>query len=159
MPLAADIEISSPDLKESKKILALHGGIPCCEFSDYNNNESIWKEFMNLKDTCERCSVDKSELIGKQILWNDFDLEGRLNCNIFNFYRSCEKIVSIKTLENFCECYKYDFIVRGHTFLKATPIHNLANKCYTIFSASNYMGFDNVGCIAYFDYNVIGRTI
>ena len=35
--------------KESKKILALHGGIPCCEFSDYNNNESIWKEFMNLK--------------------------------------------------------------------------------------------------------------
>ena len=158
LPLAADIDINSPNLKKTRRILAVHGGIPCRRFSDCASNELIWNSFINLKDAVKRVPVEKFNepyLLGTQILWNDFECIGVAFENVYNEDRTNGRIISKEALENFCKIYNYDFIIRGHTFYREEPIHNLFNKCYTIFSASNYCRTDNNGAIAYFDYHRI----
>lgn len=161
LPLAADIDIDSPSLKKTRKILAVHGGIPCRRFSDYASNELIWNSFMNLRETNGRIPVDISNepyVLGTQILWNDFECTGVTFENVYNKDRTNGRIISKEALENFCKVYNYDFIIRGHTFYGNESIYNLFNKCYTIFSASNYVGSGNTGAIAYFDYYRIGKV-
>lgn len=161
LPFAADIEIDSLDLdlgfdhKDTKNILALHGGFPCEESSEIEPNLDIWKKFLDLRFTNKRCTIGIAEqpyLIGTQILWNDFSDDDNLEDNEFNYGRFCGRVISKKTLENFCKRYGFSFIIRGHTFYKQDPCHNLMNKCYTIFSASDYVGSGNEGCVVYFDY-------
>ena len=62
-------------------------------------------------------------------------------------------MISQRMLKIFCNFYGYDFIIRGHTFNEKESFYNLRDKCYTIFSASNYNDTGSVGCIAYFDYD------
>ena len=160
-PFAADIEIDSPDSKSVKKVLAVHGGIPCGQYYNFSSNELIWGEFMNLKDTEQRCFVDgvnQSFTIGTQLLWNDFNCNEDLGENTFNLGRLCGRLISKLTLEIFCRTYGYDFIIRGHTFFGTESFHNLENRCYTIFSASNYCGCGNKGCVARLDYDGIEKS-
>ncbi|MBQ6143958.1 MAG: metallophosphoesterase [Clostridia bacterium] len=161
LPLAADIDIDSPSLKKTRKILAVHGGIPCEELSDLASNELMWESFMKLRKTFRRPPVEilnEPYILGTQILWNDFDCKGETDKNIFNSDRSSGRVISKAALKKFCKIYSYDFIIRGHTFYGNESIYNLFNRCYTIFSASNYVGSGNKGSIAYFDYYRISKA-
>ena len=158
LPLAADITIDSPGSQSVRKILAIHGGFPCEENSDIASNEEIWEEFMSLKKTNQRNDVNECVKngifsISVQILWNDFSVFPLIKENFLNCSRGCGRMISQRMLKIFCNFYGYDFIIRGHTFNEKESFYNLRDKCYTIFSASNYNDTGSVGCIAYFDYD------
>ncbi len=161
LPLAADFYIDSPNLKKTRKVLAVHGGIPCESSSDFTSNKLMWESFMNLKDTFRRLPVEilnEPYILGTQMLWNDFECKGYIDENVFNADRASGRVISREALENFCKAYNYDYIIRGHTFYGNESIYNLFDKCYTIFSASNYAGSGNIGAIAYFDYYRISKV-
>lgn len=161
LPLAAEFELApTSDDYRPRKILAVHAGFPCEEDTDVYFNELIWYEFMDLKKTTVRCLDNYDDDLGTQILWNDFNVKNPdIYENVFNNIRGCGKLISKKSLIDFCEMYKYDFIVRGHTFFADDPFNNYMNlkKCFTIFSASNYYGLAGHGCIAHIDYRSIQR--
>uniref|UniRef100_A0A0K0F9K4 Serine/threonine-protein phosphatase n=1 Tax=Strongyloides venezuelensis TaxID=75913 RepID=A0A0K0F9K4_STRVS len=114
MPLAALI---------SNKILCMHGGISN-KINDLNEIRNIPRPLT---------AVDG---IACDLLWADPDDE--INGTLFNDARGVSIKFGEDFLDNFCEKFKLDMIIRGHQVCKIGFAIFKKGKLITVFSASDY---------------------